>query len=629
MLSPSFLTKVNDNISQSLTNTAAGSKRPLQPSTENVLSHSQAACCAQAKQSKLHHPFLTSTVSMANDDRKLPEKAPSWGNLPTSKASASEIITPFSTGTPSLTTSQTPLNTPISNTEDALSIDSLLSNLRYGISSIEKDRASLQTLSTHVDGISSKYFASCLSSAQNLLANSQENEMNAFNRQNQNCLLTPQTSNFSSMCTTNPKTIAAFSSSCYSIAPGTSNGSFSATGTISSPLELNTKSVNFTQSKTQFESIKIKQEKEDNSFSVSNNIRQTRETDLGNSFNVSNNIQQTREANLDNSFSVSNNIRRTRETNLDNSFNLLSNIEQTRGTNLDSSFNLSNNIQQTRETNLGNSFSVSNNIRQTRETNLDNCFSVSNNIQQTRETNLDNSFNVLNNILQTRETNLDSSFNVSNNIQQTRETNLDNSFNALNNIQQTRETNLDNSFNVLNNIRQARETNLVNSFNVSNNIRQTRETNLDNSFNVWDNIQQTKETNLDNSFNVLNNIRQTREANLEISLKDNSITSTSQCPLNSSTISISRHLEHLSQASSSGDSSGRINNSQQDTSCTRTSLTIEGDVTNIKDLPSHILEKLDIFTNDALEIGRKKNKDILEKGACGFLLGRQEIPERG
>ena len=682
-LSSSFLTKVNDNISQSLTNTAAGSKRPLQPSTENVLSHSQAACCAQAKQSKLHHPFLTSTVSMVNDDCKLPEKAPSWGNLPTSKASASEIITPFSMGTPSLTTSQTPLNTPISNTEDALSIDSLFSNLRYGISSIEKDRASLQTPSTHVDGISSKYFASCLSSAQNLLANSQENEMNAFNRQNQNYLLTPQTSNFSSVCTTNPKTIAAFSSSCYSIAPGTSNGSFSATGTISSPLELNTKSVNFTQSKTQFENIKIKQEKEDNSFSVSNNIRQTRETNLGNSFNVSNNIQQTRETNLDDSFNLlsnieqttgtnldssfnlSNNIQQTRETNLDNSFNLLSNIEQTRGTNLDSSFNVSNNIQQTRETNLDNSFnvwnniqqtretkldnsfSVSNNIRQTRETNLDNCFSVSNNIQQTKETNLDNSFNVLNNIRQTRETNLDSSFNVSNNIQQTRETNLDNSFNALNNIQQTRETNLVNSFNVSNNIRQTRETNLDNSFNVwgniqqtketnldnsfnvLNNIEQTRETNLDNSFNILDNIQQTKETNLDNSFNVLNNIRQTREANLEISLKDNSVTSTSQCPLNSSTISISRHLEHLSQASSSGDSSGRINNSQQDTSCTRTSLTIEGDVTNIKDLPSHILEKLDIFTNDALEIGRKKDKDILEKGACGFLLGRQEIPERG
>ena len=160
-------------------------------------------------------------------------------------------------------------------------------------------------------------------------------------------------------------------------------------------------------------------------------------------------------------------------------------------------------------------------------------------------------------------------------------------------------------------------------------MQQTRETNLGNSFNASNDIRQTRETNLDNSFNVLDNIRETREANLEISLKDNSVTSTSQCPLNSSTISISQHLEHLSQASSSGDSSGRINNSQQDTLCTRTSLTIEGDVTNIKDLPSHILEKLDIFTNDALEIGRKKNKDILEKGACGFLLGRQEIPERG
>ena len=663
-MSSSFLTKENDNIGQSLTNTAAGSKRPLQPSTENVLSHSQAACCAQAKQSKLHHPFLTSTVSMVNDDCKLPEKAPSWGNLPTSKASASEIITPFSTGTPSLTTSQTPLNTPISNTEDALSIDSLLSNIRYGITSIEKDRASFQIPSTHVDGISSKYFASCLSSAQNLLANSQENEISAFNRQNQNYLLTPQTSNFSSMCTTNPKTIA-FSSSCYSIASGTSNGSFSTTGTVSSPLELNTNSVDCTQSKTQFENIKIQQEKEDNSFSVSNNIRQTRETNLDNSFNVLNNIQQTRgtnldssfnvakniqqtiETNLDNCFNVSNNIQQTRETNLDNSLNVFNNIQQTRETNLDNSFNVSNNIQKTRETNLDNSFNVLNNIQQTRGTNLDNCFNVSNNIQQTRETNLDNSFNVLNNIRQKRETNLDNSFNVFNNIQQTRKTNLNNSFNVSNNIQQTRETNLDNNFNVSNNIRETRETNLDNCFNVSDNIQQTKETNLDISFNVLNNMQQTRETNLgnsfnasndirqtretnlDNSFNVSDNIRETREANLEISLKDNSVTSTSQCPLNSSTISISQHLEHLSQASSSGDSSGRINNSQQDTSCTRTSLTIEGDVTNIKDLPSHILEKLDIFTNDALEIGRKKNKDILEKGACGFLLGRQEIPERG
>ena len=393
-LSSSFFIPSQRVFGQSLTNTAAGSKRPLQPSSGNVLSQSQAACCAQAKQFKLHHPFLTSTVNMVNIDRTLP--APSCSHLLTSKASASENITPFSMGTPSLTTSQTPLNTPVSNADDALKrIDSLLSS--YGISSIEKDRASLQTPSTHVDGISSKYFASCLSSAQNTLANSQENEMNACNRQNQSYILTPQTINLDSIYTTNPSTIAAISSSCYSIVSAASNGAFSTNGTVSSPLGLNTNTkselntVNFTQSKTQFENFRIKQEKEDNSFNVSNNMSQTRET------------------------------------------------------------------------------------------------------------------------------------------------------------------------------------------------------------------------------------------NLEISIKNSSLTSTSQYPLGSSTIGISRHLEHLSQASSCGDCIGGISN----TSCTRTSLTIEGEVTNINDLPSHILEKLDIFTNDALEIGRKKNKDILEKGACGFLLGRQEIPVTG
>ena len=402
-LSSSFLTKENNSIppqpvvGQSLTNTATGSKRPLQPSAGNVLSQFQPDCCAQAKQFKLHHPFSTSTVNMVNIDRKLPEKAPSCSHLLTSKASASENITPLSTRTLSLTVSQTPLDTAVSNTKDTLKrIDSLLSNIHYDISSIEKDRASLQTPSAHVDEIGNKYFASCLSSAQNALASSQENEMSVCDRQNQNYLLTPQASNFGSTCSTNPNTIAAISSSCYSMS-GTSNGTFSTTTKVSSPLlELNTKStVNFTESKKQFENIKIKQEKEDNSFSVWNNITQAAET------------------------------------------------------------------------------------------------------------------------------------------------------------------------------------------------------------------------------------------NLEISIKNNSVTSTSQFPLDSSTISISRHLEHFTQASTSGDCNSVMSNSKQDTLCAKTSLTIEGEVTNFNDLPTHILEKLDIFTNDVLEIGRKKNKDILEKGACGFLLGRQEIPETG